>query len=62
MIEEVEEPSLLQQATMYHNASIVIQMHGAALGETTCSQSACELLDGCLSLHLVMGLACLPLP
>ena len=32
-IHEVEEPSLLQQASMYHNASIVIQMHGAALGE-----------------------------
>ena len=32
VIEEVEEPTLYQQASIYHAASIVIQMHGAALG------------------------------
>lgn len=33
VVEEVEEPTLFQQAAIYYNASIVIQMHGAALGE-----------------------------
>ena len=45
-IHEVEDPSLLQQASMYHNASIVIQMHGAALGEA--SHTSALLVTWCL--------------
>ena len=31
-VREVERPSLREQASIYYNASILIQMHGAALG------------------------------
>ena len=39
-VREVEKPSLRDQASIYYNASILVQMHGAALGAEDTSSPA----------------------
>lgn len=49
-VDKLEGKSLRQQAALYYNASIVIQTHGAALGERCCLEHT--------SLHMVLHPVC----